>query len=183
MKICILLFTLVCVSCISKGEEKNKKKYKELMSQKDTIRSFEIPEELKTKIDSNIVFAIAEIGLWEGDYSGNTLYVLYKDRSIKRIQNESLPADRALYDSELSQFFITDISKYHKFVRYLHQLSGQNINSYNKTPSNLKVSGGVIHYFYIRGEEKERWIVFEPESQNDKIREIKNNFSKMVVNE
>ncbi|MBN1251004.1 MAG: hypothetical protein JXA16_02640 [Bacteroidales bacterium] len=123
-----------------------------------------IPDEINNKIDKTVVFAIANIGLWDGDYIGNTLYVLYKNKKVKRISNNKLPENGSLFCTELQNYFDVDSIKYNTFINYLLNLS-DTINTFEyKMPEDLDVSGGSMNYVYINVEKPGFWISFEPES-------------------
>src|SRR6056297_1440958 len=99
----VFLASTSCIHSNNKGEILNAAK----MKTEKAKNKFTIPEEIRENIDSSIVFAIAEIGTWEGDYIGNSLLVLTKDKKVKRIKNNKLPEKGYLFCSGLSDFYTT----------------------------------------------------------------------------
>lgn len=182
MKNLIYLFTfLILISCEESTKETN--------THQDTIRQEKpnetveliIPEEIKNKVDNTVVFAITNIGTWDGDYIGNTLYVLYESRNIKHISNMELPELGKLFCTELIDYHKADSIEYNVFFNYLNNLTDLRYNNEFKTPDTLDVSGGSLYYIYINVEEPGFWISFEPESSG-LIENIEKEFDNLFTN-
>lgn len=185
--ICLLLLSIL-VSCgNTSNEEAN---HQDTINQKVADPDQEkpnktvellIPEEINIKINQTVVFAFADIGTWDGDYIGNTLYVLYETGNIKRISNMELPELGKLFCTELIDYHKADSLKYDAFFNYLLNLTDLRYNNEFTTPDDLDVSGGSLYYVYINVEEPGFWISFEPESSN-LIPKIQEEFDKLFMN-
>jgi len=175
----LILIFLINISC-SQNNSKGEIHKETTMTQENKTVNINIPEEIINYIDTSVVFAIAEIGTWEGDFLGNSMHILYQDQKIKRILNDKLPEKNELFSNELTDFYTVNSTKYMDFINYLVNLSNDTTNKEYKTPDDLDVSGGTINFIYIKNNDSGIWLHFEPES-TDLIVKIKEEFSKLFI--
>lgn len=173
----ILLFSVLQLTCSqNKSTQSNKTLNNHSMNQKGNCN---VPAEIIEFIDSTTVFALAGISSDGIENMANDLFLLNKNKTFIRIENEAYPEDGQLFSSDLDKYE-TNVAdeNFNQFISFLESVNTVDLNTEYKTPEDLRVNGGMRYFVFIKTKIGEKWLCFEPES-GDFIKEIKDHFNKI----